>query len=544
MIARTFFVAFVLSCFTGPGLLAQPPNLLRSQIDRHVQAAWQKNKITPAVNSADSEFLRRVYLDMLGLIPTHDEAVAFLDNRSADKREKLIDRLLEHPRFGVHQSDVWDMVYFGRNPPGYGTNQREGFQHWLRDQFQKNVPYNVWVKAILTAEGNTVENGAPMFFVQYKNRPEDATEAVTQKFLGIQLQCARCHDHPFKPWTQLDFYGVAAFMARLRVVDVGTKNKVKAYAIGEMNKGDVLFTGPASEQTPGKKGEPVKPKFLNGDALAEPELPKDFTEPRNFSSGKTPPAPKFSRKNELANWVTNANNPYFARAAANRIWAQFMGKGIVNPIDNLGDDNPPSHPELLAALSAGLVEHKFDLKWFIREILNTKVYQLSSQGSISDAHPQWYERARFRPLSAEELLESWVLAANYDKVLEANNQKPESRFQIRRITWDYIRRYFGQPNDGVGNFQGGMHEHLYLNNGQVHTLISSGKGGLKQSLSDSKAMWPGRVDRMFVQILSRRPTKQESARFVAHLTAPDDPDGRLHDAIWSLMTCSEFRFNH
>ena len=544
MIARTFFVAFVLSCFTGPGLLAQPPNLLRSQIDRHVQAAWQKNKITPAVNSADSEFLRRVYLDMLGLIPTHDEAVAFLDNRSADKREKLIDRLLEHPRFGVHQSDVWDMVYFGRNPPGYGTNQREGFQHWLRDQFQKNVPYNVWVKAILTAEGNTVENGAPMFFVQYKNRPEDATEAVTQKFLGIQLQCARCHDHPFKPWTQLDFYGVAAFMARLRVVDVGTKNKIKAYAIGEMSKGDVLFTGPASEQTPGKKGEPVKPKFLNGDALAEPELPKDFTEPRNFSSGKTPPAPKFSRKNELANWVTNANNPYFARAAANRIWAQFMGKGIVNPIDNLGDDNPPSHPELLAALSAGLVEHKFDLKWFIREILNTKVYQLSSQGSISDAHPQWYERARFRPLSAEELLESWVLAANYDKVLEANNQKPESRFQIRRITWDYIRRYFGQPNDGVGNFQGGMHEHLYLNNGQVHTLISSGKGGLKQSLSDSKAMWPGRVDRMFVQILSRRPTKQESARFVAHLTAPDDPDGRLHDAIWSLMTCSEFRFNH
>ena len=211
----------------------------------------------------------------------------------------------------------------------------------------------------------------------------------------------------------------------------------------------------------------------------------------------------------------------------------------------MGKENPPSHPELLDALSAEFVAHNFDLKWLIREILNSKVYQLSSTGSsVDDAHPLWYERGRYRPLSAEELLESWVLAAGYDRVLEVSNQQPKSRFQIRGITWDYIRRFFGRPNDGVGNFQGGMHEHLYLNNGQVHTLISSSSGGLKQVLTDSKDSWEVRVERMYVQVLSRRPTKQESERFVAHLIAPDDPDGRLHDAIWALMTCSEFRFNH
>ncbi len=211
-----------------------------------------------------------------------------MDDTNPDKRAKLIDQLLADPRYASHQGEVWDQVYFGRNPPGYGTDQRGGFQDWLKEQFAKNTPYDQWVNAILRADGNTVENGAPMFFVQYKSQPEDATEAITQKFLGIQLQCARCHDHPFEPWTQLDFYGTAAFFARLQVVDVGKKDKLTMYSIGEKNLGDVLFTGPAIEQEVGKKGEPVKPKFLLSSALEEPELPEDFKEDRNFPSRQGP----------------------------------------------------------------------------------------------------------------------------------------------------------------------------------------------------------------------------------------------------------------
>lgn len=517
---------------------------LRHEIDKHVEAGWKANNVTPAERATDAEFVRRLYLDLLGVIPSYDEAIAFLDDPAPDKREKLIRHLLDHPRFGVHQADVWDLVYFGRNPPSSRARDRSGFKTWLQDQFAKNVPYDVWAREILRADGNTVEQGAPMFYVQYGESAEDATQAVTQKFLGVQLQCARCHDHPFDEWSQLDFYGTAAFLARLQIVDVGKKNKQSAFAIGEKNLGDVLFTGPASEQAPGQKGEPVKPKFLHGDSLDEMELPEDFKEDRRFPSGKPPEKPKFSRKDALADWITRSDNPYFARAVANRIWAQFMGKGIVHPVDNLSPSNSPSHPELLDALSESLVEHKFDLKWFITEILNSKTYQLSASGSEADAKPLWYQRARYRPLSAEELLESWVLASGYDKVLDASKQKPEERFKVRGITWDYVRNSFAKPNDGVGNFQGGMHEHLYLNNGQVRQLISDKPGSLREAITNPNISWEQRVERLYVQVLSRRPSPAEVDKFVEFLSAEDDPKGRAHDAIWTLMTCSEFRFNH
>jgi hypothetical protein len=518
---------------------------LRDIIDKQIESGWQANSVKPVERSTDGEFLRRVYLDLVGRTPSYEQAVQFLDDKDPNKRTKLIDELLADIRFGQHQSDIWDMIYFGRNPPGYGTDKRKGFQDWLAGHFNKNTPYNQWTEDILRANGNTVENGAPMFYVQYKGRPEDATEAITQKFLGIQLQCARCHDHPFDDWTQKDFYGMAAFVARLRVVDIGTKNKEKAYSIGEMNAGDVLFTGPAIEQVPGKKGEPVKPKYLGAEALEEPALPEGIEDPRNFPNGKEPPKPHFSRKDAFAAWVTDPENPYFAKAVVNRVWGQFMGKGIVHPVDNLSPDNPASHPELLNALTDEFVAHNFDMKWLMREIVNSRAYQLSSAGGPAEAKPLWYERARYRPLSAEELLESWVVATGYNEMLLANGQKPEeSRLSVKGVTWDYVRRFFGRPNDGVGDFQGGLHEHLYLNNGQVHSLISTRKGGLHFELLNSEEPWEKRVERLFVQVLSRRPTDTETKRFTEHLSAEADPRRQTSEAIWTLLTCSEFRFNN
>lgn len=516
---------------------------LRDTIDQHIEAAWQSNSVTPSETSSDAEFLRRLYLDLLGTIPSYDEAVAFLDDAAADKRAKLVDRLLEDPRYAAHQAEVWDQVYFGRNPPGYGTDKRDGFQAWLRTQFAENQPYDRWVNAILKAEGNTVEDGAPMFFVQYKNQPEDATEAITQKFLGVQLQCARCHDHPFETWTQLDFYGTAAFFARLQVVEVGKKDKLPMYAIGEKNLGDVLFTGPVTEQEVGKKGEPVKPKFLQGDPLAEPELLDDFKEDRTFPNNKVPPAPKFSRKDQFADWVTQPDNPYFAKAVANRIWAQFMGSGIVHPVDNMSEANKPSHPELLAALSQELVAHKFDLKWYIRELVNSKTYQLSGTGELADARPRWFERARTRPLSAEELLDSWNVAVGYAEMEKAAGRKPTDD-RYAPLGSGYLMQFFGSPSNGVGDFQGGLHEHLYLNNGGLSKLLGSSKGGLYDTLLNSPDPWEQRVDRLYLSMLSRRPTEAEREHVVLFLSAEDDARGRVGDAIWALMTSSEFRFNH
>ncbi|MDA1016232.1 MAG: DUF1549 and DUF1553 domain-containing protein [Planctomycetota bacterium] len=516
---------------------------LRDSIDHQLAAAWKANGIEPAKPSSDGEFLRRVHLDLLGTIPTHDEAVAFLDDTRADKRKLLIDRLLNDPRFAEHQGEVWDMVLFGRNPPGYGTDKRDEFQAWLRDQFAKNTPYDQWVKAILRAEGNTIDNGAPMYFVQYRNEPEEATQAVTQTFLGVQLQCARCHDHPFEPWTQLDFYGTAAFFARLRVVDIGKKNKLTMYAIGERNTGDVLFTGPTAEQVVGKKGEPVKPKFLQGEPLVEPELSADFKEDRNFPNGKVPPSPKFSRKNQLADWIARPGNPYFARAVANRIWAQFMGRGIVHPVDNMSRSNTPSHPELLDQLARNMVDHKFDLKWYIRELVNSRAYQLSGSGPVEAAMPQWFEQARTRPLSAEELLDAWKVAIGWDGI-EKSSGKKASEDRYSPLGSGYLVQFLGRPNNGVGDFQGGLHEHLFLNNGGIGSLLSQSKGGLHHSLLNSKAPWTERVDQLYLAMLSRRPVKDEQERFVEFLSAEENSSGRLQEAIWVLMTCSEFRFNH
>ncbi len=523
-------------------LSAEP---LRTRIEQHVSAVWKKQKVAPAEPASDAAFLRRLYLDLCGTIPTADQAKEFLDDRSADKRARLIERLLNDPRYAAHQAEVWDMIYFGRSPPHPDARKRRGFRRWLTSQFAANTPYDQIAEKILKAEGNTAEQGAPMYLAQFKDKPEDAAESVTQVFLGVQLQCARCHDHPFENWSQLDFYGMAAFLARLEVVDLGKKkDDQKMLVVGEKSGGDIEFTGPVTEEEIGKKGKPVAPKFLLASKLAEPELPKDFEEPRRFPSGKMPPKPKSSRKDALADWIISRDNPYFARALANRIWGQLMGRGLVHPIDNMSEGNAPSHPELLKVLADELTEHNFDVKWFIREIVSSKAYQLSSTGSVEAELPLWFERARVRPLSAEELVDSWRVVtqyANVDSKLKAALDKGDRFYPIAS---GYQLGFFGAPTDGVGNFVGGIHEHLFLSNGGLSKLLSTSDGGTVKQLAEAKESWPQKVETLYLTVLSRRPSDEEKEHFVTYLNEKERPHDRVKEAIWALMTSSEFRFNH
>jgi hypothetical protein len=517
-------------------------NLLRRVIDAEIRATWQREKVSPSPTANDSEFLRRVSLDLVGVVPTYEETIAYLQDPSPQKREALVDRLLADQRYAQHQADIWDLILFGRHPPGHDTDKREGIQRWLRDQFSRNRPYDQWVQELLKAEGNSVEQGPPIYYAQYRNQPEDLTEVVTQTFLGVQLQCARCHDHPFESWKQLDFYGVAGFFARLQIVEVGKKDNLTLYALAEKNSGDVLFTGPAKEQMPGKKGEPVAPKFLSGDPLVEPPLPEGFKETK-VENNKPPPAPFFSRKDQFAAWVTRADNPYFSRAIANRLWAQHFGRGLVHPVDNMSASNSPSHPALLDALAGWLVEHRFDLRGAIREMVLSNTYGLSSRGTTGESLPQWFQHARTRPLSAEELAESWRVVTNYDAtVKDKPNEKRGQRF--RPLTGDYVLRFFGQPTNGTGDFQGGLAEHLYLNNGQLGSLLVTAPGGLVAELARNEQSWDNRVERLFLQVLNRPPATEEREKMIELLSAEKDPQERLRDVIWALMTCSEFRFNH
>jgi len=515
---------------------------LSNVIDAEIARVWEREHIAPPAVATDGEFLRRVSLDLCGIIPEHDVAQQFLDDADPLKRAKLIDRLLDDPRYAQHQADVWDMLLFGRNPPGYDAPNRAGFQNWLQTAFAANMPYDQLVSTLLRAEGNTAEQGAPMYLVQYARQPEDAAVAISQTLLGVQLQCARCHDHPVESWTQRDFYGMAAFFARLSAVRNGKVDKLDKVSVAEMNTGEIKFVGPAKEATPGKEGEPIKPKFLLGDVLAEPDLSAEFKNEKHPQDGQPLVAPKFSRREKLAEWVVSATNPYFARAAVNRVWSQFLGRGLVNPVDNMSPSNPASHPELLDKLTTEFVARKFDLKSLIREICNSQTYQATSGGDVSEPFPRWFERARTRPLSAEELLESWRVATGYDVMVVQTGKKTEGRFG--GVTWDYVKRFFGEPTNGVGDFQGGLQEHLYLNNGELGRLLTYEKGGLLELMLTSTETAEAKVDRVFISVLSRRPTEAERAKLVEFVTVKENNRERWHEAVWTLMTCSEFRFNH
>lgn len=524
-------LAFGWSFIQASSTLAQP--LLREVIDSQIQAAWVKEKITPARPASDAEFLRRVYLDLVGSIPTYEETVQFLNDPDLAKREKWVDRLLADPRYAQQQADIWDLVFFGRSPSGNDANKRDGFRNWLRSQFEKNVPYIDWARAILEADGLSTE-GPAMYFVQYRNAPEDATESISQQFLGVQLQCARCHDHPYEEWKQLDFYGMAAFLARLEVVTLNRKagGQESVFAIGEHDVGEIHFTGPAKDAMPGQKGEPVKPKFLLATtAISEPAA-KD-SKPMKFSPSAPPPKPKFSRKNALAAWIASPDNPYFTKAVANRVFAQYLGRGLVHPVDNLSPSNPPSLPDLLDVLERELKAHRYDLKWFTREIVLSKTYQLSGAGD-GDPFPHYYQHARSRPLSAEEMAEAWRVAVGWT---DSGDSRKAGRF--RPIESGYLIRYFGSPTNGVGDFQGGLHEHLFMNNGPLAQMITV-KGGLAEFVAQAKVPVEERVRRLYLQTLNRPPSQTETEKFSQFLST----GGSAVDAVWALITSAEFRFNH
>ena len=506
---------------------------LRRVIDAEIKKGWQQEKITPAERATDSVFLRRIFLDVVGVIPSYDETTAFLKDTDPQKRAKLIDKLLADPRYATQQAHVWDLVLFGRHPQNIdATRKRDGFKKWLAEQFAKNEPYDRIVKNLLTAE----QEGSELFYVQYRNAPEEAATAVSRVFLGTQLQCARCHDHPFENWTQKDFFGMAGFFVRLVVIDAGGGANNKKYKIAEKSTGDVLFAGSVKELKPGMKGEPIKPKFLGGAVLKEPTMPKDFKEPV-LKGNVAPPKPAFSRKEKLVEWIATKDNPYFAKALANRLWAQLMGRGFVNPVDDLSEKNIPTHPDLLKAIETRLVQHDFDLKRAIREIVNSDAYQIGDKGPVTEALPKYYERARVRPISAEELMASLRVATYFN---------PEWA-KTTGDSSEYFLRYFGEPNDGQGHFQGSLAEHLFLNNApQIRAFAQPRKGNLGDTILAMKGTWEEKVDRLFLSVLSRAPTSGERERFVKHLSGGDQKMAAqlVEEAIWVLLSCSEFRFNH
>lgn len=547
-LTRIMVFSITVAGVLSPTMARTQDAALRDVIDREIKARWAKEKITPPPKAEDSTFLRRIYLDLVGMIPTYEDTIEFLKDTDPKKREKLIDKLLADPRFARQQSHAWDLAMLGRkNKLVEGTTgyrNRERFRQWLAKQFEANEPCDRIAAKILQAE----EDGSQLFFAANRGTDEMVT-SVSRFFLATQIQCAKCHDHPFESWTQKDYHGMAGFFVRTMVVEVPgkpevTNQKGKQYRVGERTLGEVTFTIPAPIQKPGEKpgkkdkkdAIPIPPKFLNGGNLAEPEPPKDFVEPK-LKANELPPKPAFSRREKFIGWMISKDNPFFAKATANRIWAQFMGRGFVHPVDDFNSSNQPTHPELLQAIEKQFVARKFDLKWLIREIVNSEAYQVADIGPVTDAMPRFYERARIRPLTVEELTASLSIATGID--LESG-LKVEPNAQMLQ--------YMGEPSDGQGRFQGSLSEHLFLHNGeQFRSLCRPNKGNLPEKLLMGAEPWNAKVDRMFLSVLSRPPATEERERFVKYLSVePKEAkmaSQRMEDAMWVLVSCSEFRFN-
>ena len=347
-------------------------------IDELVWAKLQKLNIVPSGPAKDATFLRRAYLDVIGRLPTPEEVRGFLEDPSPDKRERLIDALLERPEYADFWANKWaDLLR--PNPYRVGIKAVLSLDTFLRDSFRQNKPHDQFVREIVAAQGSTWRNGATVVF-RDRREPDEIATMVSQLFLGVRLECAKCHHHPFEIWSQDDFYSLAAFFARIGRKGTGVSPPISGSE-------EVVFgTGKGTVKHP-VTGQVLLPRTL----LGAPMTIDDDTDPRRV----------------LADWIVSDKNPYFAKVAVNRVWADVMGRGLVEPIDDLRATNPPTNGPLLDALAERFRKEKYDFKKLLRTILTSYVYGLTSEPNPDNvADLRNYSRHYRQRLRAEVLLDA------------------------------------------------------------------------------------------------------------------------------------------
>jgi hypothetical protein len=476
--------------------------------------------LTPSPLCADEEFLRRLSLDAIGTLPTSAETRAFLADNSPDKRAKVIDRVLDRPEFVDYWALKWgDLLRINRD----ALNEKGmwSFHNWVRGQLRDGRPVDEFVRDIVTAEGSTYTDG-PANFYRIGRTAEDWAETTAQVFLGVRMQCAKCHHHPFEKWSQDDYYGLAAFFTRL-----GTK---ASQEFGIFGQEQVVYLRAAGEQRHPRKGTLVKPHPLGGAPADDP----------------------FDRRKPLADWITAADNPFFARNVANRFWGYLMGRGLVEPLDDMRATNPASNPELLDALAADFVAHKYNLKHLIRTILNSRAYQLSSSvapGNEADATNVHFTRYTVRRLTAEQVAdaadsatgtrEKYVGLPTGTRAIQLPDPKVRS----------YLLDVFGRPPRQIScecerTATPNIAQALHLLNGDTLNKKIADPTGRVEQLLNAKTPPAKIVEELYLVTLSRPPHADESAKALEWIGRAPSPREGAQDLLWVLMNSREFLFNH
>lgn len=483
-------------------------------IDDAVQKRLDADKLTASPVASDAEFLRRVSLDIAGVIPSPDRVAAFLASRDPDKRRKLIDELLDSPGYARRMTDIWKGLLIP-NTAASARQKHEPMAAWLETRFAANVRLDALARGVLTAGGLQEENGAVTFYLTHES-VDEITDRVSRVFLGVQIQCAQCHRHPFGDWTQAEYWGMAAFFTKVKSVYVrdGAVQKYGAREEATPTKAKALLLVPPSAKA-------AAPTFLRGAKAAVP------------ADGPYLPA--------LAAWVASAENPYFARAGVNRVWHQFFGRGLVTPVDDMTADNAPTHPELLAALAAEFAGSGFDLKHLIRGVCNSAAYQRTSRPAAGNAADKTlYSHAAVRvmtPYQLNDSLESVFALADNDKTPPPTDATRKTKAGERGR---FVAFFRGEDDPDPTEYQAGIPQALYLMNAGHHYRIAKAANEVVARLKTPEAV----VERLFLATLSRPPTAAELGAMTSHVARATDRRAAYHDILWALVNSSEFVSNH
>jgi len=492
-------------------------------IDELVIAKLQALNVPPSPICTDGEFLRRAHLDTIGTLPTPDEVRAFLTDTDPLKRERLVETLLTRPEFVDYWTYQWsDLLLL----TGSRLRPRalETYSDWIRERVANNLPWDQFAREVVLAKGSTFENGAANFYALHQD-PQDMCETVSMAFLGMSINCARCHDHPLEKWTNDDYYGMASLFARVRGKGWG----------GDFRGGDgnrTVFLAERGEVIQPRTGRPQLPRPLDGEAI--------------------PFEADIDRREHLANWLTSPDNPYFSRAIVNRLWANFLGVGLVEKVDDLRLTNPPSNDRLMAALADELVRHKYDLKSLMRLILTSQTYQRSSTTLPENASDErFYARFYPRRLKAEVLLDA---VADVTGVPTEFKDQPKGTRALQlkdTAVASYFLDTFGRPERVLTctcerSDEPSMTQVLHLANGKTLLEKLEAKEGRITKLVADNAPADRIGEELFLAALSRLPTEAEQAAIAGALSDVAESDRRaaIEDLFWSVLTSREFLFQH
>ena len=488
--------------------------LVAKMIDEQISRKLTESKVSASPLCSDEEFLRRAYLDLTGVIPTSEKARTFLDNSDPQKRAKLIDELLASPNFGRHLADIWQAKLLPRD----SNNRfvlREPFVKWLESEFNKNTPWNQFATSLLAATGTVEENPAVTYFLA--NRSVDKlTDGVAQNFLGVQLQCAQCHNHPFTDWKQTEYWGMAEFFSKVKADNPKNANKGGDNAKIGVTEGNGHTK--AKDFFP-ESAKAVPAKFLGGE---QPKL-----------NANEPYRPAFAK------WLTDASNPYFAKSAVNRTWAMMFGTGFVNPVDDIHDGNLPSHPELFETLARNFSGNGFDLKNLYRAICNTQAYQRTSKpfnGNHTD--DQLFSHMTVKVLSPEQLFDSLGTVTGAEKAADAKGAKMAMNPKRGPIgARDQFVQFFlaGAEVSNSTEYEAGIPQALRLMNSKV----TNNPGLLKQfgTTGDKPEIV---FERIYLATLSRKPTAAEQSRLTDYAAKAASKQEAYADILWVALNSSEF----